>query len=70
MTGESSGNVAPRVGTSSSWGSNAVNKDDTKSWKPLKTDKTQTNAVVAKAIPMTDIIDIALIALWLFLEKR
>src|SRR5690554_4054524 len=51
-------------------GSNALNIPSTILPKPLNTDSTHTIAMVAMAIPHTEIIEITLIALCDFLEKR
>ena len=68
-TGSSAGAVFPLVGTISICGSKLVKNDATRSWKPLNTLSTMTNAIVATATPTTEMADITLMALVDFLEK-
>ena len=60
----------PEEGRIFNSGSKLENRLATDSWNPLKTDSVQINVRVANVIPQIEIIDITLIALCFFLEKR
>ena len=58
------------MGTTFSWGSKEVKKEATRSWKPLKTLRVTTRAIVATATPTTEMALMTLMALVDFFEKR
>ena len=62
--------VFPWDGVTFSCGSMAVKNEATRSWNPLNTDIVQTNAMVARATPHTEIAEMMLMAWCDFLENR
>ncbi len=58
------------TGTTLSCGSKLVKSEATRSWKPLKTLRTMTRAIVATATPITEIELMTLMTCVLFFEKR
>ena len=62
-------NALPCRAVTFSCGSKLVNDDLMTSWKPLKMDIVITIAIVANASPQTEMSEMMLMALCLFLEK-